>query len=111
MVIYVCSPYRGNVKYNTDLARAYCRFVYEKGYVPFAPHLHNTQFLDDNILEQRKAGIRLGLEILKQCNELWCFGDALSEGMRIEIEEAKRLNVPINYFTQACIKKEEEESI
>lgn len=62
-LIFVCSPYRGDVDYNTIRAQGYCAFVYMRGAVPFAPHLLFTQFLDDSNPRERHAGINLGLSI------------------------------------------------
>ena len=99
-LIVVCSPYRGNVLLNTFKAEEYCRFVYRQGHIPFASHLHNTRFLNDNNPKLRKAGIKLGIEMLKKADELWTFGDTLSEGMKQEIAAAKRFNKPIKYLKE-----------
>ncbi len=37
----------------------------------------------------------MGLELLKLCDEVWVFGDKISEGMKKEIEFAKKLNIEI----------------
>ena len=46
--------------------------------------------------------------LLGKCQELWVFGDSISEGMNTEIEVAKKRRQTIRYFTSAC---EEVESI
>lgn len=38
-IVYICSPYAGDVENNTAAARRYCRFAVEVGYIPIAPHL------------------------------------------------------------------------
>lgn len=101
-LVFICSPYSGDIDHNTLRAKAYCRFAYSKGVVPFAPHLHNTQFLDESILKERQAGIVLGLHLLSHCDELWCFGNKTSEGMRVELEAASKMDIPIKYFTDKC---------
>ena len=101
-LIYVCSPYRGNVEYNVAKARGYCRFAYTQGVTPFAPHLHNTQFLDDSIQEECSAGKLLGLDMLHRSSELWVFGDTISEGMMAEIEAAERLGIPVVFYSDKC---------
>ncbi|RJX25105.1 MAG: DUF4406 domain-containing protein [Dethiobacter sp.] len=101
-LVFVCSPYRGNVEYNTSRAQGYCRFVQSQGCVPYAPHLHNPQFLDDSIPEEREAGIKLGLQILVRADEMWLFGSRLTEGMEAELKAALRLNKPIRYFNDKC---------
>ncbi len=39
----------------------------------------------------------MGAELLKECSELWVFGQP-SEGMKEEIELAKRIGIPVRYF-------------
>jgi len=90
-VIYVCSPLRGEVEQNIKRAIGYCRYIYSQGGIPLAPHTIFTTFLDDEIAEERKAGMEMGLELLAKCEELWAFGDKVSEGMEKEMAEATEL--------------------
>ena len=54
-LVYICSPYSGDVEANVARAREYCRFaVTEKNAIPFAPHLLLPQYLEDNDPEQRR---------------------------------------------------------
>lgn len=46
-LVYVCSPYAGDVEANTARARRYCRYVTDQGGIPLAPHLYLPQFLDE----------------------------------------------------------------
>lgn len=100
-LIFVCSPYRGDVEANKENARRYCRHVYEHGGIPFAPHLLFTQFLDDDDPAQRDAGLHLGLAMLSRCDELWAFGTP-TEGMTLEIQEAEQLGVRLRRFDTSC---------
>lgn len=106
-LVYICSPYAGNIEKNTKRAQRYCRFAYTCNKVPVAPHLHNPQFLDEGIVEERKAGIQLGLELLKRCDELWIFGDVLSKGMQMELEASQKMNIPVRYFNEKCEERED----
>ena len=47
-IVYICSPYAGDIESNTTAARRYCRFAVESGYIPIAPHLLFPQFLNDS---------------------------------------------------------------
>lgn len=93
--VYVCSPYRGDVKGNEEKARAYCKFAAKKGVLPIAPHLLFMQFIDDNKQDERELGLSFGLALLAMCDELWVFGDAITEGMAMEISEAERLGIKV----------------
>jgi hypothetical protein len=96
--VYICSPLKGKISRNILNARLYCRFAFDKGYVPIAPHIYFTQFLDENDKTERIAGIRYGLELMWQAKEVWVFGEYISEGMRAEIDLAQDLNIPIRCF-------------
>jgi hypothetical protein len=93
--IFICSPLRGNIKPNIKRTKEICKWVIYKGNIPFAPHIYFTQFLDDSKTKERNLGIRSGLEWLRLCDELWIFGDVISEGMKKEIKFAKKINIPI----------------
>lgn len=97
-IVYICSPLKGAIERNIRKAQFYCLFAYEKGYLPLAPHTIFTQFLDDTIPAQRRAGMKMGIELLWKCDELWVFGERISEGMKKEIELVKGLKVKIRYF-------------
>lgn len=100
-LVFVCSPYSGDVEANERRAERYCRFVYEQKRAPFAPHLLFTRFLDDGNADDRAAGIAMGIEMLLLCGELWAFGEPTA-GMRIELETAARLGKPIRRFDDDC---------
>ncbi len=101
--VFICSPYAGEVIRNVDNARKYCKFAITKNNLPIAPHLLFPQFLDDKDKEQRMLGLGFGLQLMKQCQEVWVFGDEVSEGMAKEIKMAKKRNKPIRYFTKNCV--------
>lgn len=93
-IIYVASPYAGDIEKNTEFAKNACRFVMEQGHAFFCPHLLYPSFLDEHNPQERQLGLDMGLNMLKTCDELWCFGDRISGGMMNEIEEAERLYIP-----------------
>lgn len=100
--IYICSPLRGDIERNIQRAVGYSRFVFGMGGVPLAPHVIFTAFLDDNIPAEREAGLELGLQLMRRCDELWVFGSRVSAGMAMEIENARRRRMPIKYFNDRC---------
>lgn len=100
MRVYICSPLKGNITTNQNKARTYCRFAFDKGYVPVCPHIYFPQFLNEENKDERAAGIYYGLELMWQVSELWVFGERISEGMRAEIELAEDLKKPIIYFNE-----------
>ena len=110
-MIYVASPLRGDVQRNINQAANYCRFVVSKGFIPIAPHIYFTRFLNDEIEKEREIGMLLGKEILRKCNELWVFmqNGKTSSGMREEVTEAQKLGIAIRYFNDGKMKGEHDE--
>jgi len=101
-LVYIASPYAGDTKRNIERARGYCRLALSKGCIPLAPHLHYPQFMDDGDAGQRQLGLRFALILLDKCDELWVFGDRVSEGMGSEIAKAKKRGIPVRYFNNKC---------
>ena len=96
--IYVVSPYAGDTIRNTELAISYCQYVIEKGKMPVASHLLYPQMLDDDDPDEREMGRMFGLALLAVCHEVWVFGKNITDGMKEEIAEAERLNIPVRYI-------------
>ena len=94
-LVYICSPYAGDVERNIRFAKAACHYAMEQNCAPVAVHLLYPQFLNDAVHSEREAGIQMGLRVLASCEELWCCGERISHGMSCEIAEAKRLSIPI----------------
>jgi hypothetical protein len=103
-LVYICSPYAGDVEKNTFRARAFSRFAVEKNCIPVVPHLLYPQFIDEET--ERWLGLKMGIVLLGKCEEIWVFGDVISSGMYLEIEKAKKMRKKIRYFTddlkEAC---------
>ena len=97
--IFVCSPYRPlaeteesrkvELESNIHRAKTACRILTTLGFMPLAPHIYFTTFLKDEEKRERENGIRLGLQWLEEADEVWVFGDTISEGMAVEIARAR----------------------
>lgn len=98
-LVFICSPYAGDIYKNIENAKKYARFAIFKGKVPIIPHLMYPQFLDENDPAERKLGIEMGLILLTKCKELWFFGNQISKGMEIEIEKARERSMIIKHYT------------
>jgi hypothetical protein len=101
-LVYICSPLRGDVERNTRNACRYARFAVGKGVIPFAPHLHYPRFMDDGDPRERSLAMAFGLTHLSKCDQIWVFGNTLSEGMRHEVQYARRYGIPVRYFNEKC---------
>ena len=94
-LIYIVSPYAGDVPENILAAQNACRYAMAQGAVPIAVHLMYPQFLDDGSPEDREAGLQMGIRVLKACDELWLCGDRVSAGMQRELDAAVQIGIPI----------------
>jgi len=93
--VYVCSPLAGDIEGNMEKAKNYCREAMEHGVLPIAVHVYFPQFLDDNNPIERESGMKMGLELLKLCDEVWVYGDTISSGMAREIEFANEIGIQV----------------
>ncbi|MDD3230258.1 MAG: hypothetical protein PHE09_13705 [Oscillospiraceae bacterium] len=103
-LVYICSPYAGNIDKNVEFAKAACRYTIRKNCTPVAVHLLYPQILDDAVPAERETGIQMGLRILEAADELWLCSSRISEGMRAELAAAKRLGIPVKEIPEAEIK-------
>ena len=98
-IVYICSPFSGDVDGNVAAAQRYSRFAVDKGYIPITPHLLFPQFLNDNDPKERQLGLFFGNALMSKCAEVWVFGDVISAGMEAEIKRAKWKDYRLRYFT------------
>ena len=101
-IVFICSPYAGDIENNVNAAQKYCRFAVAMGYIPFAPHLLFPQFLNDSDPKERDLGLFFGIVLMSKCAELWVFGETVSAGMAKEIEKAEKRGMWIRRFNSNC---------
>lgn len=97
-LVYIASPYAGDIESNIRRTQDYCSFAVTKNCIPIAPHLLYPQFMDNGDKEQRELGLFFALVLLGKCDELWTFGDRVSTGMAQEIKKAEKRGIPIKHF-------------
>ena len=107
-MVYICSPYSGDVERNVENARRFSRYAVEKGYIPITPHLLFPQFLDDNDPDERAHGLLFGTILMDKCKEIWVFGEYISAGMKAEIDRAVQKRYALRYFTSDCVEVQTE---
>ncbi len=102
--VYICSPLGGNVKENLEQVKRYTKYALMCGTAPVVPHFY-AECLDDSIPKEREIGMTAGLSLLWFCDELWLFGDEVTEGMTAELHFCKNLNVKIRKIRDCDIQK------
>ena len=101
-IVFICSPYAGDIPANTEAARRYSRFAVNAGRLPIAPHLLFPQFMDDADPVERELELVFGNAMMSKCSEVWVFGSRVSPGMQTIIKRAKWKNCRLRYFTEDC---------
>lgn len=101
-IVYICSPYDGDIVKNVEAAQRYSRFAVDEGCIPIAPHLLFPQFLNDHNPKERQLSLFFGNALMSKCSEVWVFGDRISSGMEEEIKRARWKNYRLRYFTETC---------
>ena len=101
-IVYICSPFSGDVAGNVKAAQRYSRFAVDKGFIPIAPHLLFPQFLNDDNPTERQLGLFFGNALMSKCSEVWVFGNTISAGMEAEIKRARWKNYRLRYFSENC---------
>ena len=124
-LVYICSPYSGDIAGNTEKAIKYCRFAVDNNAIPLAPHLLFPQFMDEEIKycrfavdnnaiplaphllfpqfmdeeRERDLAIFMDMVLIGRCEQLWVFGETITEGMQAEINKANKKGIKIRHFT------------
>lgn len=96
--VIIESPYAGDVRRNTSYARKCVRHSLLRGEAPLASHLLYTQpqIFNDNVPEEREAGISAGLswyEVAELCAVYADYG--ITEGMKAAMNYAIAHNVRV----------------
>lgn len=102
--VYICAPLGGDVEGNLKRAREYTKYALICGTAPVVPHFY-ALCLDDKIPKEREIGMAAGLSLLWFCDEMWIFGDEVTEGMTAEIQFCKNLNIRTRRIRDSEIRK------
>jgi hypothetical protein len=97
--VYIAHPIGGDVENNIKKVIAICREVNlkEPDIIPFVPYLSDLYALNDEIPEERERGLKNGLSLLKKdfIDEIWLYGDRISNGMRAEIKVCLEVGIKV----------------
>ena len=78
---------------------AVCEFVFRNGAIPLHPFRLFGYFLDDRV--ERDLVRQANNNLLRRADELWVFGEEVSDGVLFEIQYARELGKTIRFFTIA----------
>lgn len=97
--VYICSPLKGKNHLEESRNRMYARewsiIACELGYLPICPHIYLESATKLSEQEDRKKLLKMAIELMIMCDEVWVCTERISEGMKREIEIAKNNGIKI----------------
>lgn len=63
-LVYVCSPYAGDIENNVKNAKVYSRYAVKENAIPVTPHLLYPQFMDDGNDAEREMAMHFNYVLL-----------------------------------------------
>ena len=96
-MVYICHPFRGDPNGNIERVRRICQALKHE-HVPLAPHLLLPVYIEE--ATERDLALRHCLRLIAAVDEVRVFGEP-TEGMQLEIAEARRLGIPV-VFVDGC---------
>jgi hypothetical protein len=76
---------------------AICEFVFNQGAVPVNPFRLYEYFLGNRV--DRDLVRQANNNLIRKCDALWVFGETIADGVLFEILYAKKLKMPVKYYT------------
>ena len=97
--VFIAHPISGDIKGNMAEILRICKEVHTKdgNIIPVVPYMVSLQYLDDTIQEDRELGIEANFECFHRnyVDELWLYGEKISEGMKGEIRLAWECSISV----------------
>lgn len=104
-LVYICSPFSGDIEKNKQKAAEFAHFAYKQGCIPVTAHLM-FPFMNDESKEERALALRMDIILMGKCQEVWVLSERITEGMAAEIDKATRRHQTIRYFNNNFVEVE-----
>ena len=98
-MMYICAPFGGEVKKNTERAIRLAKIAYQQGNMPVIPHVQYP-FMDDNNPIDRRNDLNFDLILMGKCQEVWVLGSTVTNGMKAELQLARKHRQLIRWFDE-----------
>ena len=102
--IYVCAPFGEDVETEFENSVRYYDFTLKSDCVPVGPHALAKMIGDRNTVDIKQMR-QAGMSLLWFCDEMWVFGDRITEGMQAEILFCKNMKIKTRKIKENEIKK------
>ena len=104
-LVYICSPFSGDIEGNKQKAAEFAHFAYKQRCIPVTPHLL-FPFMNDESKEERALALRMDIILMGKCQEVWVLSERITEGMAAEIDKAARRHQTMGYFNRDFVEVE-----
>lgn len=99
-VVYICHPIGGAVRANIKLILQIVKRLNldeNPSVVPYAPYLADVLAMDDSNDKHRAKGLANSAELFARrvIDEVWVYGNSITDGMHTEIVWAKAVEIPV----------------
>lgn len=102
--VYICAPLTDQPTIDLAQAKRYAGYALKCGTAPVVPHFY-AECISGTRKQLRELIRATALSLIWVCDEVWVFGDQLTDGMSAEIRHAKLLNINIRTFSDKEIRK------
>lgn len=104
-LVYICSPFSGDIEGNKKMAAQFAEFAYKNGCIPVTPHLL-FPFMNDESPNERALALHMDIVLMGKCQEVWVLSERITSGMSAEIEKATRRHQTVRYFNNDFVEVE-----
>ena len=97
-VVYICSPYAGDIPKNIETAKSYARLAIAHGLIPICSHCLFAGVIDE-ASTNREQIMAMCLRLMDTCDIIWVCGGVISEGMAQELDYAREQDMKVVYIS------------
>jgi hypothetical protein len=97
-LVYIAHALSGDWEGGVRAAKGYAYAAARAGYLPVVPYVLMDGILDDTDPEERALGMKLDIDQLRACDEIWLCGERVSAGMKAELAVADDLGLAYRRF-------------
>ena len=102
--IYVSAPLGKDWDEDIENAAKYYEFTLQSECVPVGPHAYATMF-GVNEASEIKCLRQAGMSLIWFCDEIWVFGEQITESMQEEISFGRNMKIRMRKIRDKDIKK------
>ena len=92
-IVFISHPFSSDPALHSSTVVNITRRIALQGHLPLAPQIYLPAFLKEDT--ERDLALKLCLQFVRLADEVLVYGEP-TEGMQLEIAEARRLGIPVN---------------